>query len=92
MAITETYHTEIQSNDSRERQFTRYFEGLTADLTLGANGWTGTGLPLIGDQYPYGTWTSKVTPRCVSVQIDPNPRVGFIGIISTYACPRVLGD
>jgi hypothetical protein len=70
----------------------RVWVGVRADLTLGTNGWTGSGLPLRGDSYPYGTWTSKVTPRCTSVHIDPNSEVGQVRVTAYYSCPVVLGD
>ena len=50
-------------------ELVRNFEIDDSDLTEGALGWTATGLPVQGDDYPSGAWT--ITPTVLEVQIDP---------------------
>jgi len=90
MAITELKHSRIQRNDPNYRRFQRIFKGLLADLSEGAGGWVGSGLPEQGDAYPYGTWASKITPVCVSVDIDPRDNGEKIRIIAVYVGRREL--
>jgi hypothetical protein len=67
MALNEIEYTEIESKDPLFRVYKRVFECLEADLTMGDEGWTCTGLPVEGDDYPYGTF--KIVPTCFHVRV-----------------------
>jgi len=86
MALVEKYHSRVSPRRSKTVQYQRVFECLKGDMTHTGSGWAVTGLPSIGDDYPYGTWT--LPPRCVSVDIDPRGRPG-VGVITVLYTARV---
>ena len=91
MALTEVFHTEDQVSDARRVHFVRRFEGIASDLTLGAGGWTGTGLPAVGDAFATGTWTNKITPRCYRMVPDANADVEKVFVLAHYSAYRTQG-
>lgn len=92
MALAEVWHSREGRKGARSVYFVRIFEGLKTDFSEGAGGWTASGLPVIGDAYPYCTWSSKVTPRCISVDVDPRFTGYKARVVATYSTPRILGD
>lgn len=93
MAISEQFHTEIETKGATARRFVRVFEGLQSDIVdNGGAGWTGTGLPLLGGAYPYGVWTTLVTPRCYAINVDPRFTGLKIRVTAHYSAPRCLSE
>jgi len=86
MALTDVYHSRPEVFGQQIRAV-RIFECPSSDLSAGEGGWTATGMPTIGDAYPYGTWTANIKPYCGNVEVEPRFLVGIARITATYWAP-----
>lgn len=95
MALTEIIGSRSEQKTARSVYVTRIWECLKSEVTVTAGRlWVGSGitLPAIGDALDIGTWTSRVTPRLVSLRLVPHRTRKKTYIVGTYAAPRISGD
>jgi len=68
-AVTrELFVTRIQQKNQLITQYVRRFEIYDAALTESTGGWTATGLPVLGEAYPAGSFT--IAPVVSDIQIE----------------------
>ncbi len=91
MAVRELYHGRTQTQEAFTITYVRVLRCLQSDISEGAGGWTGSGVPAKGDSYPWGTWTSRITPVCNRVVVDPRYSKMYGRIWAYYSAPRAWG-